>query len=132
MGNAKLMQPADWRHVLEEMSVPGLAGQLASHCVLKEHTNEKIALVLSPEHEPLLVASQQERLQEVLRTRFGKQLRLNVTVGEQDGETPAQQRMHEASERQREAIQSVENDPMVKTMLETFDAVIDHDSIRPE
>jgi DNA polymerase III subunit gamma/tau len=131
-GSSALMQPADWRRVLEEMTIPGLAGQLASHCVLSEHTPEKIQLVLAPEHEPLLVASPQERLQQVLRARFGEQLRLNITVGEQDGESPAQQRLREASERQREAIESVENDPMVKSMLETFDAVIDHDSIRPE
>lgn len=129
--NEKL-SPEDWAAAIEAMNLTGLARQLASHCVLKEHTSHKLHLLLAPAHAALLASSQQERLQQDLRARYGEQLKLVITVEQTEQESPADEKLRQVDERQRQAVQSLEQDPMVQAMLETFDAVIEPDSIRPE
>ncbi len=122
----------NWAGVLAKLNISGLARQLASHCVPAAHTDTKVELLIAPAHEPLVVSSQQERLQEALREYFGTQLKLVINVQEHDQESPADALLREADERQREAVRSVEQDPLVQAMVETFDAEIDPKSIQPK
>lgn len=123
---------ADWGALINAMRLTGLVRQLASHCVLKERAGNRIELAIAPPHAPLVANTQQERLQEALRQYYGAQLKLVITVEEHDQESPADARLREADERQREAVQSVEQDPMVQALMETFDAEIDPNAIRPK
>jgi len=122
----------NWAQILAGLDISGLARQLASHCVPKSHSDNKIELAIAPAHAPLLVATQQERIQEALRQYYGTQLKLVISVEEHGRESPADALLREADERQREAVQAVEQDPVVQAMLETFDAEIDHNSIQPK
>jgi DNA polymerase-3 subunit gamma/tau len=49
---------SDWQVIIDEMALAGLVKELAGHCVLKEHTHEKIHLILTPAQEHLLNTSQ--------------------------------------------------------------------------
>ncbi|HKK16686.1 MAG TPA: DNA polymerase III subunit gamma/tau C-terminal domain-containing protein, partial [Gammaproteobacteria bacterium] len=72
-----------------------------------------------------------ERLEAALKTRFGDQIRVIMTVENPPMETPAQKKIREEKERQQAAEKAVKSDPTVKLLEETFDAVIDTKSIRP-
>ena len=120
-----------WQQIIDEMALAGLVKELAGHCVLKEHTENCITLSLSPAQEHLLKTSQKERLQDAMRTRFGKDVKLKILVEEPAVETPSERRAREERERQAEAVRSFNEDADVQKMIETFDATVDKDSIQP-
>ncbi len=122
----------DWQQVIDEMALAGLVRELAGHCVLKEHTKKKVHLVLAPAQEHLLKTTQKDRLQEAIRTRFGAGVKLVITVEDPKAETPAQRRDREALEQQQEAVRSLQEDPNVRAMVETFDASLDPETIHPQ
>lgn len=121
----------NWRDIIDEMALAGLVRELAGHCVLKEHTKDKVHLVLAPAKEHLLNTSQKERLLAALQARFGKNLKVIFTVEEPTSETPADQKKREAGERQVAAEQAVAQDPVVRMLEDMFDATVDKNSIRP-
>lgn len=130
--NTVKIKPEEWQDIIDEMALAGLVKELAGHCVLKEHTKEKIHLVISPAQEHLLNTSQKDRLAAALRIRFGNQVKMIITVENPDVETPSQKKTREQQEKQLAAERSVENDPNVKILQDLFDATIDKNSIRPK
>jgi len=122
---------SDWQAVIDEMALAGLVKELAGHCVLKEHTHEKVHLVLTPAQEHLLNTSQKERLHTALKTRFGDQIKMIISVESSRTETPSQKRIREEKELQEAAENSVRDDTTVQKMQDMFDATLDENSIRP-
>jgi DNA polymerase-3 subunit gamma/tau len=120
----------DWRQIIEAMGLSGLMKELAGHCILKQRDENHLHLVLSPAKEHLFNGAQKERMQDAVRKHFGGNVRLVITVEEPGAETPAQQRDREERERLTAARESMENDPNVKQMIETFDATLDKDSVQ--
>ncbi|OGT78115.1 MAG: DNA polymerase III, subunit gamma and tau [Gammaproteobacteria bacterium RIFCSPLOWO2_02_FULL_52_10] len=120
----------DWQKIIDEMALAGLVRELAGHCVLKEHTTTKVTLALTPAQEHLLKTTQKDRLQDAIRTRFGKDVKLVITVEEPGVETPAARKSREEKERQVEAVKSFVEDNDVQSMLTMFDATLDKNSIR--
>ncbi len=121
----------EWRNIIDEMALAGLVRELAGHCSLKDHSGELIHLVLSPDKEHLLNATQKERLFTALKARFGENIKIRISIEEPDKETPAETRTREERERQRVAEQAIESDPTIKSLENMFDAVVDKSSIRP-
>ncbi len=121
----------DWRDIIDEMALAGLVKEFAGHCVLKEHTRDKVHLVLSPAQEHLLNTAQKDRLHAALKTRFGEHIKMVITVEDPAAETPAQSKAREEQERQRAAERALENDPNIRMLKEMFDATVDRNSIRP-
>ncbi|HSR62602.1 MAG TPA: DNA polymerase III subunit gamma/tau [Gammaproteobacteria bacterium] len=125
-------EAGDWQDIIDEMALAGLVRELAGHCVLKEHTRDRIQLALAPAQEHLLNPTQKDRLQKALKTRFGEDVRIVISVEDPSAETPVQRREREERERQKAAEASVENDPNVRALQDLFDATVDKDSIRPD
>lgn len=121
----------NWQNIIDEMALAGLVKELAGHCILKEHTEDKVHLVLIPSQRHLLKTTQKDRLQEAIRTRFGQHVKLIISVDEPGQETPVQRQVREKKERHESLVSSFEDDPDVQAMLETFDATLDKDSIQP-
>jgi DNA polymerase-3 subunit gamma/tau len=123
--------PDSWQQIIDEMALAGLVKELAGHCVLKEHSADRVHLVLSPAQEHLLKTTQKERLQDAIRIRFGERVKLLISVDKPGAETPAERGTREARERQQAAEQTLETDPNVRSMMDMFDATLHRDSIRP-
>lgn len=121
-----------WREMIEDMALSGLVKELAGHCALKSRTADRIELALAPAQENLFGKNQKAQLAEALKARFGKHLKVRIVAEAPAAETPAEAAAKLAEERQAEARQSVNSDPVVQTLLDTFDATLDQDSIRPE
>jgi DNA polymerase-3 subunit gamma/tau len=122
---------ANWQSIIDEMALAGLVKELAGHCVLKEHTNDKVHLVLTPAQEHLLNTSQKDRLQKAITTRFGKQVKLVISVDAVAEETPSEQRIRAEKERQENAVKAFVDDPDVNSIIDSFDASMNMNSIRP-
>jgi DNA polymerase-3 subunit gamma/tau len=131
-GSADSVSAGDWQQIIDEMALAGLVRELAGHCVLHERTRDRVHLVLAPSQEHLLKTTQKERLQEALRTRFGPEVRLVITVEQPNRETPAERRAREQSEQQAAAIQNLRADPNVQAMVAAFDATLDESTVRPQ
>ena len=121
----------DWKKLIDEMALTGLLKELAGHCVLKELSKEKIHLVLTPEQEHLLNTAQRGKLERAIKTRFGDQVKLVVSVDNPDAETPKQEQHRLEQDRKDKAVESFNNDTAVRDMIDTFDASIDQNSIQP-
>jgi DNA polymerase-3 subunit gamma/tau len=121
----------NWQSVIDEMALAGLVKELAGHCALKEHSEGKVHLVLSPDKEHLLNQTQKERLSNALEMRFGKETRLKISIEEPEAETPAQMKAREERKKQKTAESSIKGDANVQAMEEIFGATLDEKSIRP-
>jgi len=121
----------NWQSIIDEMALVGLVKELAGHCALKEHSKEKVHLVLSPDKEHLLNQTQKDRLSNALEVRFGKGIQLKISVEEPDAETPAQKTAREEREKQLAAESSLKEDDNVQALEEMFGATLDEKSIRP-
>ncbi len=111
------------------MALTGLVKELAGHCILQEHSNDTVHLLLAPSQQHLLQTTQQERLQEAIRTLFGKKVKLKISVEETVDESPSQQWAREKKERHETAVRAFEEDSNVQAIIETFDATLNKDSI---
>ncbi|MDP1634828.1 MAG: DNA polymerase III subunit gamma/tau C-terminal domain-containing protein, partial [Gallionellaceae bacterium] len=122
----------DWHGLLERLKLGGMVRELAHHCEVAEQTEGAIKLRLNPTHKSLLMnKATQDKLQAALSTHFGKTVRLAIEIGDLSGETPAQRAETARNERQNRAIESLEQDAFVRDMIETFDATINEQSIKP-
>ena len=122
----------DWQQVIDEMALAGLVKELAGHCVLHERTRDRVHLVLAPSQEHLLKTTQKERLQDALRTRFGPDIKLVISVEQPQKETPAERRAREEREAQAAALAKMRTDPNVQAMVTAFDATLDESTVRPQ
>ncbi len=106
-----------------------MARQLAQHCELVERDATRVRLRLAPAHKHL--QAHQEKLQQALRELWGAHQRLEISVAEPAGETPAARRQNTERERQEKAVASIEQDPFVRDVVDLFDASIDESTIKP-
>ena len=106
--------------------------ELAHHCELAEQSDNAIKLRLDPAHKSLLMnKATQDKLQAALATHFGRPVKLSIEISDLNGETPAQRAESARSEKQNRAIEALEQDAFVRDMIETFDATINEQSIKP-
>ncbi len=121
----------DWGSLLARLSLAGLAKQLALHCQMMTRTSNDIQLGLSATHKHLLTKEAEERLRTAMRQHLGEGMRLVISLIDAVGDTPAQRARDAARERQERAIAAIEKDPIVRDLVERFDASIDEATIKP-
>ncbi len=80
--------------------------------------------------ESLMEADVVERVATSLATRFGPCIELSVSVGQSEGPSLASQKAAIHAQRQAQAEASIANSPIVKAIIERFDATIVPGSIR--
>ena len=81
---------------------------------------------MSPAWEHLLKKDMKERLEAAIKERFGENMILFITVEDHGSDTPAGMDARLKSEAQKKAEQSIRDDPVVKSFMETFDAKLDN------
>jgi len=122
----------DWNRMVQELDITGLTKQLAANCILKEHTADTLKLELHAAHSNVLTDASRERLQQALQTYLKQPVRVQIDIGrEPQAESPAQSQERQRQERQTAAQQSVAKDARVQSLLDTFNAKIDTDSVQP-
>jgi len=122
----------DWADTVQALSVRGMVREMALNCVCHGMDNDIIRLSLDPAHVNLLGKERQQVLEQALCEHYGRPVKVAIARGEQPGcETPARRQLREQDERQRQAVNAIENDTNIKAILDTFGGSVQAGSIRP-
>ncbi len=125
--------PSSWAELIERAQLRGPVGQLAQQASLIAIDGGQVRLAMAPAHDhlvsPMLVEQLETRLGEVL----GRKLRVRFERASESAQAqaPARQREQAESARQSAAEAAMQDDPLVRSLLETFDARVVPNSVRP-
>ncbi|HEY6722305.1 MAG TPA: DNA polymerase III subunit gamma/tau [Burkholderiales bacterium] len=110
----------DWPRLANSLNLGGVAKQLAQASELASFDGETLELRVPPAAKHLAEKNFQDKLRGALQERFGKPVRLTVTIRETTGNT--------ARDR---AATVIGQDAFVRDLVENFDATIVESSIKP-
>ncbi|HSN41641.1 MAG TPA: DNA polymerase III subunit gamma/tau [Burkholderiales bacterium] len=122
---------AQWTEIVEKLGLTGMARMLAQHCELVSRDETRVTLRLAKAHERLLEKAYEDKLRAALQRYFGGTPRLSISVGEGDGNSPAEIANRDNQQRQARAIAEIEQDPFVRELVENFDARVIESTIKP-
>ncbi len=122
---------AQWTEIVEKLGLTGMARMLAQHCELVSRDETRIALRLAKAHERLLEKAYEDKLKAALQRYFGGMPRLSISIGESNGNSPAEIASRDNQQRQARAIAEIEQDPFVRELVENFDARVVESTIKP-
>ena len=120
----------DWRALVNDLKIGGMARMLADHCELTRFDGNVVELSVPEAHRHLSEQSYNEKLQAILREHFGRPLRVKIEIGG-NGDTPAAQDDRENKQKLDQAIEAIDTDPFVRELVENMDARVIDDSIKP-
>ncbi|HSC79565.1 MAG TPA: DNA polymerase III subunit gamma/tau [Chitinolyticbacter sp.] len=120
----------NWRGLVVQLKL-GAAGMLAQHAELVDYRPGHFELRVSAEHKAVATRDFQEKLRAVLAEHYGRDISVNVTLGEAIGDTPAAIATRERQARQSAAEDAIQNDPFIQSMVRDFGATVVPDTIRP-
>ena len=125
--------PSDniWPALVNQLKLNGMARMLAQNCEIKTYSKDKIELCLLAEHKHLLEKKYQDKVQAALNEHFGSYIQLKFSVGKITGVTPAELDSREKQIKQQKAIAAIETDPVVRKLVDSFDAKLISSSIKP-
>lgn len=119
----------NWANILSHLNLSGMTLALANNCSLEKIEDNAIHLILDPKHAALHNPRNDERLSHALQQYFNKELKLIMRIATPISATPAQQQHSAHLAKQEAAKTTIENDPGVQSLLKTFDARIQPESI---
>ena len=121
----------DWRDIVANLNLSGLARELAQHCELRRLGENDCLLRLPPTHGHLQMKPSPDRLQQALSDYFGRPILLRFELADVEAETPAASAGRERQARQDKAVAAIEQDSFVRDVIEVFDASLIDSSIKP-
>ena len=83
------------------------------------------------EQKALINDTHTGRISEAIGHYFNSPVEVTFNLGDFSRETPSQYRARKKAERQVLAVQSIETDPVVQTVIERFSGRIDLESVQP-
>ncbi|MGH8629253.1 MAG: DNA polymerase III subunit gamma/tau [Burkholderiales bacterium] len=122
--------PSDWRSLISQLRLGGMARMLAEHCELASFQGERLELKLPQAHRHLVEKAYTDKLQSALEERLSRKVRVRISIGG-NGETPAAQEDRERKQKMERAVESIDTDPFVRELVENFDARVVDSSIKP-
>lgn len=120
-----LIHGEEWREILPKLELSGMTFALASNCILKKMTENKIELLISVNHRPMLNPKLKERIQEALVRYFKKPMQLDISVTNTEITTPQKLKQEEKKQLLENAKEIMLNDPQVKKIMEAYDASLE-------
>ncbi len=124
--------PADWPRLLEQLDLNPAVHSVAGLLALKA-VNQKM-LEFSADHDDLDLMTERFRasLSDALERYFGSPRRVSIQAHEAgDLVTPALIQQETESKHRQDAESSIARDPAVRKLVDTFDAEVLKESIRP-
>ena len=119
-----------WYRDFRSLGIVGMPGNLASHGAMSRD-GDVITLTIDEGHARLLNSRHEEKILAALRNRFGDSIQLRTEQGNPGPDTPAACEERQRKARQEAAEASIHRDPVVKSIVERFEARVVEDSIRP-
>jgi DNA polymerase-3 subunit gamma/tau len=121
----------NWPTLANQLGVSGVARQLAQQSELRGFDGESMELGLAFSAKHLADRVYQDKLRAALQEHFGKPVALRIVIGEIGGNTAAAKVQSERQARQGKALEAIQGDAFVRDLMDTFDATIVSDSVKP-
>jgi len=127
----QMVAPEDWPDLLAKLGLAGIVQNIASHCVLQSQQGTDFHFILDEANLALFNPGHADRIRLALQNYFDTPLSVAIEPGRPATETPAQRSARRAAERQIEAEQAIEHDPLLQNLIQRFDGELDRASITP-
>ena len=121
-----------WHAVLETLSLSGSVLNTASHCELASVQGGQCALTLDETRANLFNERHVSSIERALSDYLEQPIKVTLTIGSVQGETPARRRHRLAAERLSRAEAEISGDPRVRQLLEEFGGEVVDGSVRVE
>ena len=128
------MSPANWTQIISELKLSALTRQLAENSAFIRCEERTLQLSLSPELAHLATSKSKERLEQALQQKLDQ----NVSVifnhdpdSLHSGPTVAVERAEQLAQKQQQAIESIQTDPTIAVIKNTFTARVIESTIKP-
>jgi DNA polymerase-3 subunit gamma/tau len=108
-----------------------MAGMLAKQSEFVSFSDGVLSLKVAEAQKHLADKKYQEKLKMDLVGLLGENLRIQVMLSQVVGQSLAAAEDRTRSEVEQAAIQSINNDPFIKSLADEFGVTIDHAAIRP-
>lgn len=125
------LDSAHWATTVDRLGLKGMARELVQHSAFESFDNGLLLLNLPSTHRQLLMPASEQRVAQALSELTGEPLKVRFDVVEQVGVTAAAIKKEAATERQNTAVAAIEGDPVVRELIDIFDAKLIDGSIRP-
>jgi DNA polymerase-3 subunit gamma/tau len=122
---------ANWLSVYQQINTGGLLQSTVVNCAYVKTVDNVLEFILDEQQSTLYDVAHQQRLADLLSEYFKRPLGVEIRTGVPPVETPSQIILREQQEKQRQAEQAIQSDPVVQQLQKNFDAVIVEDSIKP-
>jgi DNA polymerase-3 subunit gamma/tau len=119
----------DWGELIERLALKGATRLLAGNCAYLRRQGTTIHLGLDRRFESTLSKPRQSALADALTGYFGEPLRVEITLGRTESETPMQKKARLSDEQLEAARASLEADPNVRALQDMFGAELNPDSV---
>ncbi|MDP6531677.1 MAG: DNA polymerase III subunit gamma/tau [Arenicellales bacterium] len=127
-----LADPDIWAELVGKSDLKGVSRELAMNLAPETFSGNVLTVALKPSLAHLHSKPRQKTIEKALSAFAATAVRLQVVDGAEDApETPAQNQQRHAEEAKAKAYQTLMDDPVVKDIMERFDATVVPDSIRP-
>lgn len=122
----------NWPEVLAELSLSDSFRTVAGLMVVHEVAQPQIIFTVSREDMVMITERFRDALEKALAQWCGSEVRISVRAVD-DGEldTPAEREQARADQSRADAEAAIDSDPVVRRLVERFDAEIVRESIRP-
>jgi DNA polymerase-3 subunit gamma/tau len=111
-----------WDAIVAALNLRGLCAELARNCQMRGRDGNRVDLELAPHCANLLSDRIQQQLQEALCTHLGTSIVVKIKVATEAAvATPAAKQAEQKAKKQARAEETVETDPAVQALLNTFD-----------
>ena len=112
-----------WTELVGRLKLGGMARMLAQHSELTRWDGDRRASCACRRCTGICSRSLTgTSCKAALEEHFGRRLRVEFTLGQPAGHTPAELEDRERQVKQREAVQAIDSDPFVRELVENFDA----------
>lgn len=115
----------NWLEMSAKLPLTGLSRMLVKHCVLAKWDGHNMVLTLEESQKTLISPLRQAQIQEALKNQLGVDVKLTIELGVVEGTTLMMQEQIQSVERQQQATCSIEEDPIVQSLVSTFDAKVE-------
>jgi DNA polymerase-3 subunit gamma/tau len=131
LGNGNTSSTSDWDALIKRAELGGPLGQFARQTTLIAIEGPLVRLAVKPAHEHLASAPVVAQLERKLSDALGGRIKVKFERDNGGAESPAEQHTRTESARRQAAEDALRSDPVVKSLIETFDGRMIAGSVRP-
>ena len=121
----------DWDALIRRAELGGPLGQFARHATLVAIDGALVRLAIKPAHEHLASPPVVMQLEQKLGAALGGKVKVKFERDNGHAESPADQHARTETARRQAAEEALRGDPVVQSLIETFDARVVAGSVRP-